>query len=408
MVAHTGVPGPFTLKTLVTGWAFEPVPLALIVVAGFLYWAGLRRLSGPPVWRGGRTWSWYGGLAAALVAVASPIDTYADVSFSTHMVQHVLLLFVAAPLFALGAPVTLALRASRPATRRRFLLPVLHSRVVRVLTHPLVAVALFMGTQFVTHLTGFYEAALTSSIVHDLEHALYLTTALLFWWPVVGLDPAPNKMSHPARICGSQATSARSSPGCSSPAPGSATTRSASEGSKRTKTAAPLSWTLRTENVNRTVMPSAEWSPPRNRPLGPLGAAWDENPSPCKRSAPPASIGNVDARATCGGSGGIRAAVPAGGTGALGIVVCLHGRSHGYRRGRDGGGIRQSHGARQHHSRPACVDLPSSFPDSLWKNSNASGDSAPRFPSSGSSIMSRNWRISGGPCSLSPRVNGSP
>ncbi len=200
MVAHTGVPGPFTLKTLVTGWAFEPVPLALIVVAGFLYWAGLRRLSGPPVWRGGRTWSWYGGLAAALVAVASPIDTYADVSFSTHMVQHVLLLFVAAPLFALGAPVTLALRASRPATRRRFLLPVLHSRVVRVLTHPLVAVALFMGTQFVTHLTGFYEAALTSSIVHDLEHALYLTTALLFWWPVVGLDPAPNKMSHPARI----------------------------------------------------------------------------------------------------------------------------------------------------------------------------------------------------------------
>ncbi|HEX9376294.1 MAG TPA: cytochrome c oxidase assembly protein [Actinomycetota bacterium] len=200
MVAHAGVPGSFTLKTLVTGWAFEPVPLALIVVAGFLYWAGLRRLSGPPVWRGGRTWSWYGGLAAALVAVASPIDTYADVSFSTHMVQHVLLLFVAAPLFALGAPVTLALRASRPATRRRFLLPVLHSRVVRVLTHPLVAVALFMGTQFVTHLTGFYEAALTSSIVHDLEHALYLTTALLFWWPVVGLDPAPNKMSHPARI----------------------------------------------------------------------------------------------------------------------------------------------------------------------------------------------------------------
>ncbi len=200
MVAHAGVPGSFTLKTLVTGWAFEPVPLALIVVAGFLYWTGLRRLSGPPVWPGGRTWSWYGGLAAALVAVASPIDTYADVSFSTHMVQHVLLLFVAAPLFALGAPVTLALRASRPATRRRFLLPVLHSRVVRVLTHPLVAVALFMGTQFVTHLTGFYEAALTSSIVHDLEHALYLTTALLFWWPVVGLDPAPNKMSHPARI----------------------------------------------------------------------------------------------------------------------------------------------------------------------------------------------------------------
>jgi len=201
MLAHApGVPGPFTLKTLVTGWAVEPVPLALTVVAGFLYWAGLRRLTGPPAWPAGRTWAWYGGLAAAVLAIASPVDTYADVSFSTHMVQHVLLMFVAAPLLALGAPVTLALRAARPATRRRLILPVLHSRPVRVLTHPLVAMGLFMGTQYVTHLTGFYETALTSGAVHDLEHALYLGTALLFWWPVVGLDPAPRKMSHPVRI----------------------------------------------------------------------------------------------------------------------------------------------------------------------------------------------------------------
>jgi cytochrome c oxidase assembly factor CtaG len=201
VLAHaSSVPPPFSPLRLLTGWAVEPVPLALVVAAGLLYWFGLRRLHSGPSWQAGRVWAWYGGLAAALVAVASPVDTYSSVSFSTHMVQHVLLMFVAAPLFALGAPVTLALRASRPSTRRRFLLPVLHSRAVSVLTNPLVAFALFATVQYATHLTGFYNAALGSSPVHDLEHALYLFSAVLFWWPVVGLDPAPRKMSHPARL----------------------------------------------------------------------------------------------------------------------------------------------------------------------------------------------------------------
>jgi len=201
MLAHaSSVPPPFSPLRLLTAWAFEPVPLVLVIAAGLLYWSGLRRLEHGPRWPAGRVWAWYGGLAACLVAIASPVDTYSGVSFSTHMVQHVLLMFVAAPLFALGAPVTLALRAARASTRRRVLLPVLHSRPVAVLTHPLVALTLFMVVQYVTHLTGFYDLALGSSPVHDLEHALYLVTAVLFWWPVVGLDPTPRRMSHPARL----------------------------------------------------------------------------------------------------------------------------------------------------------------------------------------------------------------
>jgi cytochrome c oxidase assembly factor CtaG len=204
MLAHTqSIPPVFSPLRLLTGWSIEPIPLALTVAAGFLYWFGLRRLQAAhtgPAWQRGRVWAWYGALAATLVAIASPVDTYSGVSFSTHMMQHVLLMFVAAPLFALGAPVTLALRASRPSTRKRVLLPVLHSRAIAVLTHPVVATGLFISVQYATHLTGFYNAALNSSIVHDLEHALYLLSALLFWWPIIGLDPAPRKMSHPARL----------------------------------------------------------------------------------------------------------------------------------------------------------------------------------------------------------------
>jgi cytochrome c oxidase assembly factor CtaG len=203
MVAENGLPPSFTPVRLITGWAFEPVPMVLVVVAGLLYWSGLRRLTrgrrGPP-WPSSRTWCFVGGLAMTAVALLSPVDVYAEVSFSTHMLQHVLLMMVAAPLFALGAPVTLALRASRPETRRRILLPILHSRAVAILTHPIVAFALFAVVQYVTHFTGFYQAALESTTVHYLEHAMYLFSALLFWWPVVGLDPAPRKLSHPARL----------------------------------------------------------------------------------------------------------------------------------------------------------------------------------------------------------------
>jgi putative copper resistance protein D len=77
---------------------------------------------------------------------------------------------------------------------------VLHSRAARVLSHPILVVTVFVLVQYVTHLTGFYNAALNSSPIHDLEHALYLAAALLFWWPIVGLDPSPRKMSYPARI----------------------------------------------------------------------------------------------------------------------------------------------------------------------------------------------------------------
>ena len=203
MIASPGIPAPFTPIRLLTGWTLEPVPLALILLAAALYGAGLRRLDraeARPRWPGSRTAAFYGGLAVTTIALLSPIDTYADVSFSIHMVQHVLLLMVAAPMFALGAPVTLALRASRPETRRRILLPVLHSRPVALLTHPLVAFALFAVAQYVSHFTGFYNAALRSNPIHYLEHALYLAAALLFWWPVVGLDTAPHKLSHPARL----------------------------------------------------------------------------------------------------------------------------------------------------------------------------------------------------------------
>ncbi len=115
------------------------------------------------------------------------------------MVQHLLLTMVAAPLLVLGAPVTLALRAW-PGTARRRLLSIIRSAPARVLSNPLIAWSLFFAVMWGSHVTGFYEATLRSPSIHAAEHIAYLTSALLFWMPVVGVEPIRSRLSHPARI----------------------------------------------------------------------------------------------------------------------------------------------------------------------------------------------------------------
>jgi putative copper resistance protein D len=116
------------------------------------------------------------------------------------MVQHLLLQLVAAPLLLLGGPVSLVLRADPPWCPRRAVVRVLRSPVVRVLTHPATAFSLFAGVLVGSHLTPLYELALRSERVHQLEHLGYLASALLFWWPAIGVDPAPHRLSMPARL----------------------------------------------------------------------------------------------------------------------------------------------------------------------------------------------------------------
>jgi putative membrane protein len=134
------------------------------------------------------------------VALQSPIGTYDTTFFSVHMVQHLLMAMVAAPLLALAAPITLLLRVSSPRVRQRVVLPVLHSWPLRIISFPVVTWILFAGVMWATHFSSLYDAALDSELAHLAEHALYLGTALLFWWPAVGADPSPWRMPHALRI----------------------------------------------------------------------------------------------------------------------------------------------------------------------------------------------------------------
>jgi putative membrane protein len=203
-LAHGPAPsGPPDIASLLLGWTFPPVPTLAILVAALAWRWAVRRVDAahasnrvPRI----RSYAFYGALAAIAWALLSGVERFDTTLFSVHMIQHILLTLVAAPLLALSAPVTLLLRVASPGTRRRWILPVLHSRVVRVLAFPVVAWIAFAGVMWVSHFSPLFDAALEDPLIHDVEHALFLGSALLFWWPAVALDPAPWRMGHPARI----------------------------------------------------------------------------------------------------------------------------------------------------------------------------------------------------------------
>ncbi len=203
VVAHGQAPVAPTPATLVDGWSFSADVWLPVILAALAYWkardlVNQRHPANPvPRWR---LWSWLAGLAAIVLALASPIEFYDTTLFAAHMVQHLLLMMVAAPLLVLAAPITLLLRVSSPEARRRWILPVLHSRVVWLVSYPLVAWLLFATVMWFTHFSPIFDAALDDLTLHRMEHALYIGTALLFWWPVVGADPSPHRMGYPARL----------------------------------------------------------------------------------------------------------------------------------------------------------------------------------------------------------------
>jgi putative membrane protein len=175
---------------------------SLLLAAGLLWLVAAdraRAAHGPAAVSRRRTALFLAGLGVLAVALVSPLDAGAAARFSLHMVQHLLLTMVAAPLLVLARPVTLALQAATPATRGR-LLAALRSRPLAALTAPPLAWCGFALVLWATHFSPLYQAALGNPALHALEHLAYLGTALLFWSAVAAADPSPARLSPPARI----------------------------------------------------------------------------------------------------------------------------------------------------------------------------------------------------------------
>jgi len=194
------IPPPIEPGTLLTQWSWTPFALLGSGAAAVWYVGATRRVAraGLPV-SPRRTAAFLSGVAVLVIALASPIDTYADVSFTVHMVQHLLLSFVAPPLLALGAPIALALRASAPRTRSR-LRTWLRGRTARALANPVVGFVAFATLPFVVHFSPLFDLALRNTWVHAGEHLLLLAVGAIYWWPLVGADPIPHRPGHGVRV----------------------------------------------------------------------------------------------------------------------------------------------------------------------------------------------------------------
>ena len=189
---------PPTLARLLA-WHPQPLPiLPLIALALFaLYVWGVVALRRRNVrWPAQRTVWWLTGVASIVLVTATGIDGYGMELFSTHMVQHMVLSMLSPVFLALGAPVTLLLRAlptgsGRRGSARRGFLRLLHSRLLKVLTRPAVAFALFMVSLYGLYFTPIFDELMSTWWGHNLMLVHFVLIGFLYFWGVLGVDPNP-------------------------------------------------------------------------------------------------------------------------------------------------------------------------------------------------------------------------
>jgi putative membrane protein len=171
--------GPYQLA-----WSLHPSVLVGTGILGALYvygigpWRRARGLPPAPAWR---VACFFGALALLLIALNGPIHDLSDYYlFSIHMAQHLLLTLLFPPLLILGLPGWLV----EPLIRPHAVL-----RVARIVTHPVVAAAIFTVTIALWHLSTYYELMMRDHDVHIVTHLMFMATATLMWWPV--MSPVP-------------------------------------------------------------------------------------------------------------------------------------------------------------------------------------------------------------------------
>jgi cytochrome c oxidase assembly factor CtaG/putative copper export protein len=207
-VALTGYPMPDapTLSRWLFSWQPDLLWLVIAGLALFGYLGGVRRLRRRgDRWPVNRTIWFVAGIALLVYVTSGAPAMYGRVTFSGHMVGHMLLAMVVPVPLVLSAPFTLALRAVHARTDgtrgpREWLLAALGSPVTKVLAFPPVAGLLFTGSLIVFYYSGLFGQALTTHVGHELMHVHFLITGYLFAWVLVGVDPGPARWNFPMRL----------------------------------------------------------------------------------------------------------------------------------------------------------------------------------------------------------------
>ncbi|MGS2586562.1 cytochrome c oxidase assembly protein [Streptomyces hebeiensis] len=196
---------PFTLARAL---GYSPDLFFLIgclLALGLYGWGVLRLRRRGDSWPAGRTVAFGLGVLTVALVMCTGLNDYGMVMFSVHMVQHMVISMVSPILLLLGAPVTLALRALPVAGGgrtgpRELLLALLHSRYVRVVTHPAFTIPLFIASLYGLYFTPLFDFLMGSRPGHIAMMVHFLAVGLVFFWPIMGVDPGPHRPGYVMRM----------------------------------------------------------------------------------------------------------------------------------------------------------------------------------------------------------------
>lgn len=190
MPAHAHLVGP--AHQAFSWWLVDPVAVALLLLVAIAYHRGIRHQrrrhqATPRAFRKRQIMFW-AGWGTLAIALASPLDPLGEELFAAHMVQHELMMLIAAPLLVLARPGAPLLRGL-PRWGARAVGTVLRGRRLRRfwdwLASPLIAWLVHLVVLWGWHVPALFSAGLQNTWVHALQHLSFLWVALLFWWALV-------------------------------------------------------------------------------------------------------------------------------------------------------------------------------------------------------------------------------
>ena len=191
----------------ISAWDFSSPPAVLILMLAALYIVGSARLA----MRTTANTGFWGNFAAGLTgfalltfALAGPLDVYAADLFAMHTTQHIVIAMFAAPLLLIARPMPAYIwafpRPIRTGAGTALTEAAIVIRVLRALTRPAVALPLFLGSLYLWHIPGAYNASLKNEWLHLVMHFTMFAPAVFFWWPIIGPPPIRTPLSYPQRI----------------------------------------------------------------------------------------------------------------------------------------------------------------------------------------------------------------
>ncbi|MFB8177414.1 cytochrome c oxidase assembly protein [Streptomyces sp. NPDC055966] len=196
---------PFTLGRGLQ-WSADPFFLVACLLGLGLYgWGVVRLRRRGDQWSAGRTAAYVVGVLTVVLVMCTKLNDYGMVMFSVHMVQHMIISMLSPILILLGAPVTLALRALPVAGKgrkgpRELLLMLLHSRYMRIVTHPAFTIPMFIASLYVLYFTPLFDTLMGSKAGHIGMMVHFFAVGMVFFWPIMGVDPGPHRPGYVMRM----------------------------------------------------------------------------------------------------------------------------------------------------------------------------------------------------------------